>query len=305
MAAQFDISPQKEGSFLQFLYRQFFLTPSPISSERINLNGQTAVVTGSNGGIGLEVCKQLLHLGLTKLIIAVRDESKGKAAAASLSTSSQQAAIEVWPLDLSSYDSIINFTERMRTPERLDIIILNAGITRQVFQLSPSTGHEENIQINYLSMVLLTMKLLPVVDTKKTAQGQPSRIVIVSSDAASWSKFPERNSDPLLPVFDKKGTFDMIDRYYTSKLLQQFFLQEVAKRVPSTVATIVATTPGLVYGTEALRDSGGTFKGFFNDVAKRIIGYSPEVGARQLTDAATRDGSGIHGHFLCSQKVKP
>jgi NAD(P)-dependent dehydrogenase (short-subunit alcohol dehydrogenase family) len=302
---QFAISPEKEASFSQFLYRQFFEPPLPISSDKVNLKGQTAVVTGSNGGIGLEVCKQLLHLGLTKLIIAVRDESKGKIAAESLSTLSQQAIIEVWPLDLSSYNSIIAFTERANTLERLDIIILNAGITRQVFQLNPSTGHEENIQINYLSLVLLTIKLLPILKSKKTSQHQPSRIVIVSSDAASRSTFPERDSDPLLPAFDNKGIFDMIDRYYTSKLLQQFFLREIGRRLPETVAVVVATTPGLVYGTQALRDSNGSVKGFFIKVGQRIIGYSPEVGARQLTDAATRNSTGIHGQFFCSQKVKP
>ncbi|EPE33412.1 NAD(P)-binding Rossmann-fold containing protein [Glarea lozoyensis ATCC 20868] len=284
MATNFDISPEKANDFSQFLYRQFFTTPSPVSPETVNLTGQTAIVTGSNGGIGLEVCKQLLGLGLSKLIIAVRDESKGDAAAASLSVISGESVIEVWPLDMLSYDSIIALTERASTLKRLDIVILNAAITRLYFQLNPSTGHEENIQVK-LSL--------------------DRRIVIVSTDAAGWGTFPERNSDPLLPAFDEKEPTDMLDRYYTSKLLQHFFLREVVKHVPSSTATIILTSPGLVYGTEALRDGKRNLKGLFDQIGSRLIVYSPEVGARQIIDAATRNSADIHGQFLCSQKLTP
>lgn len=142
-------------------------------------------MTGSNGGIGLQCCRQLRELGLTKLILAVRDESKGRAAAADLSTSQEPETIEVWKLDMSSYDSITSFVERAMSLERLDVVILNAGTTRLYFQLHPFTGHEENIQINYLSTVLLAIKILPVLKSKTLVQQRPSRMVIVTRDAAS------------------------------------------------------------------------------------------------------------------------
>ncbi|OTB08985.1 hypothetical protein M426DRAFT_316277 [Hypoxylon sp. CI-4A] len=305
MATDFDISPEKEGSFLQFLYRQFFYTPSGIVAGDVDLQGKTAIVTGSNGGVGLECCRQLRELGLSKLILAVRDEAKGHHAMKTLFRRKEGNAIEVWELELSSYASIRSFVEKTKSLERIDYIIMNAGITKQNFQINPSTGHEENIQVNYLSAALLTILLLPILKSKRLPRQHPSRIVLVNSDAASWAKFPEQDSDPLLPAFDKEGKLDMISRYYTSKLLVQFFLGELAKRVLSSVAVITATTPGLVYGTESLRDSRGTLKGYVNDISKRIIGYSPEIGARQLLDATVNHGDEIHGLYLCSQKLKP
>ena len=305
MATDFEISPEKECSFFQFLYRQFFITPSPVSSSDVSLRARTAIVTGSNGGIGLECCRQLRDLGHTKLILAVRDESRVRAPAADLCTSQASGTIEVWKLYMSSYDSISSFVECATTLERLHILSLNAGITRQYFQLHPSTGHEENIQIDYLATAFLAIEFLPVLKSKTLIQQRPSRMVIVTSDAAPWTTFPEQDSDPLLPAFDVPGKVDMLNRYYTSRLLGQFFLLELTRRVPSSVAGIVATSPGLMYGTASQRDLDGTLKGLVGRIGIRIIGYSPEVGARQLTDAVARHGSEIHGHYLCSRRPKP
>ncbi|KAK8139362.1 retinol dehydrogenase 12 [Apiospora sp. TS-2023a] len=307
MADTFDISPEKEGGMNQFLCRQFCETPKAVRPDEVDLRGKTALVTGCNGGIGLECCRQLRSLGLSKLIMAVRDEAKGQRAMEDLAKTTQppNSTMEVWKLDLSSYKSINQLVERAKALGRLDFVILNAGITRQHWVCDETTGHEENIQINYLSMVLLTIQLLPVLKSKILSQGGPSRLVIVTSDAASWTPFPEQNENPLLPAFDKPGNVHMLHRYYTSKLLQQFFLQELTRRVPHSTAVITATTPGLVHSTEMNRDLKGTALGLVGRIAVRIVGYSPTVGAHQLVDAAVKHGDEIHGQYLCSQKPKP
>lgn len=76
----FDITPEKEASKLQFLRRQFFGAPPEVSRHDVDLSGKTAIITGDNSGIGLECARQLLDVGLSKLIVAVRDEVKGDAA---------------------------------------------------------------------------------------------------------------------------------------------------------------------------------------------------------------------------------
>jgi short chain dehydrogenase len=141
--------------------RQFFIAPA--LPHDVNFTGKTAIVTGSNNGIGLECARQLLDLGLGKLIIAVRDESKGQAARTNLSSCRylEDGAIEVWKLDMLSYDSITAFAERTKTLKRLDIVVLNAGIMKQIYELAPSTSHEETIQVNFLSTALLAILLLP------------------------------------------------------------------------------------------------------------------------------------------------
>ncbi|KAI1456432.1 NAD(P)-binding protein [Annulohypoxylon moriforme] len=305
MEEAFDVSPEKEGSILNFFYRQLTQTPAVI--EGVNLEGKTAIVTGSNVGVGLECSRQLLDLGLSKLILAVRSEVKGQAAAADLTAGRNlnEDAIVVWHLDHSSYDSIVSFVEKTKTLDRLDIAILNVGIMTTSAKLNPSTGHEETIQVNYLSMALLAILLLPVMKSKLPQQQQPSRITIVSSDASAWARFEERNENPLLFSFDRVGNTDMIERTFVSKLLCQFFLVELARKVPLSVAVINASTPGMVYDSQISRDTAQTFSGKVAEVFRRRIGYTSAVGSRMIVDAAVRHGEETHGQYLNFQKVKP
>ncbi|KAL8794098.1 MAG: hypothetical protein Q9195_003283 [Heterodermia aff. obscurata] len=156
MAVKFSISAEKEASMLSFFQGQFFDKVPAVSSRDINLAGKTAIFTGSNAGLGLECARQLLDLGLSKLILAIRSEPRGQSTLAELSRGKDlnPNAIEVWKLDLGNYDSVINFSERVGTLEHLDLVILNAGmfkVTEAFEAFHPATGYEEDIQINYLS----------------------------------------------------------------------------------------------------------------------------------------------------------
>jgi hypothetical protein len=124
-----------------------FVTPPETSPHDVNLDGKTAIVTGSNTGLGLECARQLLDLGLSKLIIAVRDESKGEIARQDLSKNRtlKEGGIEVWRLDCLSYDSVIKFAERAKSLEHLDIVVLNAGVYKVHPKFHPDTRYEESI----------------------------------------------------------------------------------------------------------------------------------------------------------------
>lgn len=90
-----------------------------------------------------------------------------------------------------------------------------------------------------------------------------------------------------------------------SKLLGQFFLAELAKRVPSSVAVINCTTPGMVHDSEYNRQVDQTMGGKIAKVFMRRIGYTAAVGARHITDAAVRHGEETHGQYLSTQKLRP
>lgn len=197
MTQTFDVRPETRASTLHFLYRQVFVKVPPISRCDADLEGTRAIVTGSNVGLGLETARQLLDPGV-KVILAVRDEFKGREACQQLSEGRHllSESIEVWQVDLSSYDSIIQFVNRAQDLQSLDMAILNAGVYN-VHESFSSTGFEESIQINYLSDVLLALVLLPVVKEKRSGS-RPGRIVWVTSDTAAWATFEERMSKPLL-----------------------------------------------------------------------------------------------------------
>ncbi|KAI0379648.1 hypothetical protein F5Y04DRAFT_290239 [Hypomontagnella monticulosa] len=305
MTDEFDTSPEKEARITQYLYRQLFVHTPAVSRQEVNLRGKTAIITGSNSGIGLESARQLLDLGLSRLILAVRDESKGEAARANLlyGRDLKLSAIEVWKLDYLSYDSVTNFVKRTDDLTNLDIVVLNAGVYR--FEFGLSAGHEEDIKVNYLSTMLLAMLILPILKAKKLGT-RPGRLVVVTSDVAAWCTFKERHSIPLLPAFDMRTKqFDPHERYAVSKLLGQIFLKELAQRVPPSAVVVSCVTPGFCRGSQLGRDTVGTIFGYFFKTLQWLIGRSTSEGASVVVDAVVRHGEEAHGKYLQDGKITP
>lgn len=301
----FDITPEKQASKLQCLRRQLFVTPPLITQANVNLTGKTAIITGSNGGIGLECARQLLDLGLSKLILTGRDETKNEAAIKNLSTGRtlQPGQIEVWKLDMLSYDSITTFTTRASHLSQLDIVILNAGVFRNDLQINPSTGYEEDVQTNYISTALLVLLFLRIFKTK--ASPSLGRIVVVSSDTAAWAQFKEKTANPLLPAFkDKSYKWDTMERYGTSKLLAQLFVVELVKRIRPELCVVNMANPGLCHGSGLGRHAGGVGGLAMHGMA-RIMGRTPSIGARALVDAAVGKGGESHGLYCEDGKIRP
>lgn len=302
------LTPEKAASVPRFFYHQLTCKPEVVKEPR--LEGKTAIVTGSNTGVGLETARQLLDLGVAKLILAVRNEGKGAAAATNILAGRKPpvaaSTVEVWKLDLNDYDSVVAFAGRCEKElPRLDLAVLNAGVSPAALRFNPKTGHEETIQVNYLSTALLTLLLLPILKAKRVAGASP-RITIVNSEVSAWAKFKERNEVPLLPAFDKPDAkVNMLDRMMVSKLLGQFFLAELAQRVPASVAVVNACSPATVHDTEFQRELDGTVSGtLIKTVQRRFANVSP-VGARMITDAAVRHGDETHGQFLSFQNMLP
>ncbi|KAH6603849.1 short-chain dehydrogenase [Trichoderma cornu-damae] len=294
---RFSITPEKEASRSQFFCRQLVGKTPPLADD-VNLSGKTAIVTGSNSGLGLETARQLLGLGLSKLILAVRSQPKGEAAREELlaSQKAECGEIEIWILDMSSYDSITQFADKAKALDRLDIAILNAGLFQAIEAFNPSTGYEESVQVNYFSSMLLMTLLLGALKAKPGAQ--PGRMVLVSSDAAGWAEFKEQKSRPTLAAFKKKAEkWEMQERYRTSKLLGQIYLTELAKKVPSSAVTIDAVNPGFCYGTALTRAGDGTLIGLVVNGVRRVIGKSSTVGALSIVHAAVSFEEEVHGHL--------
>ena len=285
---------------LKFLYRQLFLTPTKASPRNNNLRGQTGIVTGSNIGLGFEASRQLLDLGLSHLILAVRNKTKGDNARNELIRGAPGAQIEVWDLDMSSYDSVTDFSQKCETLPRLDFVILNAGIFKPEFEINKETGNEEVVQVNYLATVLLATQLISLTDEKSSSRSRPATITIVGSETAEWAVFKEQKEDQILPAFNNPKYFDMKDRYYTSKLLQQIALIEVCRIVPSSRAIVNIVNPGLCYGSGLHMEVTNRFRilGIIFAFVKRMIGRSTSIGARTLVDAAVVQGPESHGQYL-------
>src|SRR3954469_12850138 len=91
------------------------------SPEKLpSLDGRTFVVTGANSGIGLAATRELARAG-ARVVMAVRDVSKGERAAAGLSGS-----VEVRRLDLADLSSVREFADAW--DEDIHVLIDNAGV---------------------------------------------------------------------------------------------------------------------------------------------------------------------------------
>lgn len=297
-----DMEPISSPFFPNIFFKNQFLTKPTWPSKDTNLTGKVATVTGANQGIGLEASDQLLSFRLSRLIIAARSVAKGEAAADILRAKYPKATIDVFQLDMSSYDSIQAFVAQVEQLERLDIAILNAGVRKMKLELVPSTGHEETIQVNYISTALLCILLLPILE-RRSAKG-PSRISIISSGLAFHAKFRNQTASPLLPSFDDAKNFDALDQYNTSKLLGMMFLYKLVDYVSADDVIVNVVDPGFVKGTSLTRDLS------FVELAlmtpwKHIAARPLKVSASTYVDGAVVKGKESHGCYIMSWKISP
>ncbi|KAH7171342.1 hypothetical protein EDB81DRAFT_910110 [Dactylonectria macrodidyma] len=292
-----------EAGPLAFLSRQFIQTVPQIPKS-VRLSGQTALATGSNVGLGFECARQLLALDVSHLILAVRSQSKGDAAATKLRAEFPSAEIEVSLVDMTSYKSIVAFGKRCEALPRLDIVILNAGLSRPKFERAEETKHETTFQVNYLSTALLALVLLPILKSKR-ATAAPARLAVVGSDTAYWADWKDPSCKSAFAVVDDAAGFASMKAYKTSKLLLLLFVDKLAQHVSADEVIINYPNPGACRGTEFGADSRGRVEKIVFGVMSLIIGRPVAVGARQYVDAVTRMGAESHGGFVSEGKIKP
>lgn len=304
MASSKELTPSTSPFFPNhFLKNQFFTKHQP-TPEGTDLSGKVALVTGSNSGLGLECARQLLAHRLARLVLAVRSVDKGDRAAAQLKRAHPGAEISVWQLDMASYASVRALASRAEAElPRLDVAILNAGLGFGDFRLAPETGHEETVQVNYLSTALLAVLLLPALKAK-SPDAPPGRLTISTAMLSIAARFPNRGRVPLLPSFDDPAAYDPADAYATSKLLGQMFAWRLADLVRADDVVVNLVEPGFVKGTalHAARPTGARLLvGALAAAAARTV----QVGASTYLDASAVKGKESHGCILANWEVAP
>jgi NAD(P)-dependent dehydrogenase (short-subunit alcohol dehydrogenase family) len=179
----------------------------PLLATRENTEGRTYIVTGANTGLGFEAAKHLASLGAAKVILAVRNTVTGQAAKQEIDAAAgtvDKDVVEVWPLDLCSYDSVKAFAKRAATElERIDGLIENAGLAGGRREMAE--GHVVQVTVNVLSTFLLAVLLLPVMSRKGKRVGSQPRLTIVTSSMGFTVKdqWDNINKDPLTGMDDE------------------------------------------------------------------------------------------------------
>lgn len=167
------------SDMINMITHQYSSLPLLLTKE--SCAGKTYIVTGSNSGLGFEAVQHLVRLGSRQVILAVRSESRGQAALAAIeSATGVRGVAEVWVLDMSSYESILSFTERVkRDLERVDAIIENASAADKDWILCE--GMESTMTVNVLGTLFLAVLLMPYLEVCARNFDITPRIVIVTS----------------------------------------------------------------------------------------------------------------------------
>lgn len=266
-----------------------------------DFSGQTVIITGASSGLGLETARHIVRLGAQRVILGVRSESKGQDARTSIlqSNPGTSSIVEVWSLDLASYDSVTSFAARAEKElPRLDCVIQNAGIA--VLEFKMCEKDESTITVNVISMMLLTLLLIPKL--RQTAQikdlKMPPRITIVSSASHVTTKIPTSN---ILPSLNDEKKADMTFRYGASKLMQLFLANSLSERVRTDGIIVNSVDPGAAK-TGILRSINHGVAWVFSAAEQKFLGRTAEHASRGIVWSAS-SGVETQGQYLAHCKI--
>ncbi|KIW05786.1 uncharacterized protein PV09_03641 [Verruconis gallopava] len=271
------------------------------------IRGGTFIVTGSNTGLGFDAAKSLVQTGASKVILAVRTPSKGEDARSKIETATGiTGVLEVWQLEMASYDSILAFAKRVELLERVDAIIENAAMALDKWQTGDK-GMEMSLIVNVTGTMLLAGLVMPKLKECAEKFNIKPTISIVGSGVAHQDDC----RDELNRVPDEEDIIDFFNdpvhginaRYPLSKLLLLYAVREWALRNPVSLTGVVVNyvNPGLCY-TELARHVDEKIRKHV-EALRDQIGRTSEMGSRTLVHGAVA-GEESHGKYLSECMVK-
>ncbi|KAH8834299.1 hypothetical protein DL96DRAFT_489296 [Flagelloscypha sp. PMI_526] len=283
--------------------------------ELKDISGKTALVTGSNVGIGLEIARGLASRGAT-VVLACRNREKAEAAKKDIIEQSsghiRDDQVEVMVVDVSDLNSVRSLVEEWGQ-RPLDILVNNAGMLTGTFTKSPQ-GYEHSYTTNILSHYLLTLLLLPcmrengrIINTSSLSQYDSPAIDVLDLD---WSKHLEAKG--LKEGADLDPYQISMDLYSRSKFLQVIFTRELQQRLDQSALyknksiTVHSFHPGVVRSTiwdrdNVLSPSSTQTKNFIISTIN-FVGISTTEGAATgihlcISDSAAKT-PGLYWHHM-------
>jgi NAD(P)-dependent dehydrogenase (short-subunit alcohol dehydrogenase family) len=251
--------------------------------------GRTAVVTGANGGLGLETSRALAASG-AHVVMAARNQEKAAAAVGDIREGAPDTSLEVVELDLGSQASVRGAAEQiLGAHEKVGILVNNAGVMG-IPERRTLDGFEMQLGIDHLGHWTLTALLMPAL-----LRADAARIVTVTSTAHHMG----RAVDPENPHLE--GRYGPWRAYGQAKLANFHFgigLHRELRAAGAPAASLIAH-PGLsnteLQAVSVHETGGGLSQRFFHVLARRS-GMAPADGARSQLRAAT-DPKARSGEF--------
>jgi len=230
-----------------------------------SLKGQRVLITGANSGIGYHAALKLARKG-AHVMLACRDQQRGKAALDRLHADSDGIDTELVLLDLASLASVREFAAQELAQHRpLHLLINNAGVMTPPKRLETADGFELQFGTNVLGHFALTALLMPALQLAAETPGNRPRIVTIASIA---HKRGQLNFDDL----QSNRSYSPMKAYQQSKLANVMFTLELNRRLRADNSAImsVAAHPGIA-NTNLFQN--GNYSAF-EKTARSIVGHA-------------------------------
>ncbi len=249
-----------------------------------DLSGRVAVVTGANGGLGLETARALAGAG-AHVVMAARNQEKAARAEAEIRRGLPDAALEVVPLDLGSLASVREAGAQIAAAHpTVDLLVNNAGVMG-IPERRTVDGFEMQFGVDHLGHFALTALLLPAL-----LRAPAARVVTVTSSAHHMG----RAVNPENPNLE--GRYGPWRAYGQAKLANFHFALGLHRKLAAAgapAASLVAH-PGLsnteLQIVSVEETDGGLSQRFFRMLAARV-GMSASQGALSQLRAAADPGA--------------
>ncbi|GAA3526999.1 oxidoreductase [Nocardioides daeguensis] len=238
--------------------------------------GRRFVITGSNGGLGLETARILGSRG-AEIVMACRSVEKAEAAARTV-PGHDLGRVEVRQVDVSSLDSVRTFAKGLVADGRpVDVLVNNAGVLGVPHAVTPE-GVEMHFATNYLGHFLLARLLLPVLtDRVVVVSSREHRSGAIDLDDLGW----------------QRRRYRPFQAYGDSKLADLLFMRELDRRFRSQGSHLraVAAHPG-ASATAITSGSGHPVVTAIGHYGQKLVGMPAWRGALCTVYAATMDVEG-------------
>ncbi|KAJ5197920.1 short-chain dehydrogenase/reductase family protein [Penicillium cinerascens] len=275
------------------LFRLLKMQYTPPTDPRgISFAGKTVILTGATSGLGYEAAIKFLNQGVKSLVIGSRSLERGNRTKEALEKyTNRPGVIQVWELEMSSFQSVQNFARRVNDElNMVDIALLNAGLWNREYTKSPE-GWEEILQVNTLSTSLLALLLLPKL-RESSSDTDPTHLSIVSSQQFVRVKAESlRTEGPLLEHVNDPQQFKGPKQYGISKLLLEYMTKNLANLVRNedgTLQVIVNTvSPGLCQSSLG-RHYDRFYERWLVWLMYKLFARTTEQGSRSLVSATVQ-----------------
>ncbi|WP_042426129.1 SDR family NAD(P)-dependent oxidoreductase [Streptacidiphilus anmyonensis] len=231
-----------------------------MSTDTFAFADRTALVTGATNGLGLQTALRLALGGARVIVHGQTPQNTETAVAALAELGAPTGRLEQAAADFRHLDQVRALAAHLAEHhERLDLLVLNAGIAAPERRTLTEEGNELSFQVNYLAPYLLTRLL-----ERPLARGADTRIVALGSSL-------HRTANIDWTDLTRAKRYSRIAAYGQSKLALTTFVTALAHWLPAG-HTAVTVHPGVA--ETATRPLYGTVGRPSGEVAETVVALS-------------------------------